>query len=120
MQIQYTNNKIDIKEKLKEMVGIEYLFRESISNIFVIQKCYRSNINTTTLLDLYYILNGIIFKAPTDKSIFTSRFINFTYFLDKALDIYDKKIELFEEVEIKESNDDLNEILKILSDYKLR
>ncbi|KCZ80342.1 hypothetical protein H312_02249 [Anncaliia algerae PRA339] len=121
MQMQYNANmKININERLKEMVGVEYSFRENISNIFIIQKSYRKDNEKTILLDLYYIMNGIVYKAPTDKSIFTSRFINSVASLNKALDIYNDRITLFDEINVKKDDEEFNEILKILADYKLR
>ena len=121
MQMQYTTlDKSEIEEKLKQMMGIEYKFKESINNIFIIEKVYRKSYNITELRDIYYIMNGVIYKAPSDKKLLTSRFINSAYFIDKALDIYLSKVVLFEQEEFKENDEEFNKIVKIINEYNLR
>jgi mediator of RNA polymerase II transcription subunit 6 len=80
-------------EKLKEMTGVEYVLVESNEpTLFIIRKQSRESSSLTTALDLFYILNGVIYKAPDLLSICTSRLRKMIYHFQNALQQVEKEV----------------------------
>ncbi|TBU07245.1 subunit 6 of mediator of RNA polymerase II transcription [Hamiltosporidium magnivora] len=134
MQTQY-NNLIDLKLKLNEMKGIQYIVDHTDTNntLFVIQKIKRYSSNDIELLNIYYIIHGNIYQSPTNIGIFKSRMCNMFFYLSEALDMYlDRriynpfkgssigKINTLEihESEIEEENEEVKFLYKIFNDFK--
>jgi len=52
----------------------------------VIEKRFRSSPVDTTTISVYYILNGVIFQAPTLKKIIDAKTQNAAFLLAKAFE----------------------------------
>ncbi|EPR78173.1 Mediator of RNA polymerase II transcription subunit 6 [Spraguea lophii 42_110] len=101
MQTQYQNG----TKFLEDMVGLEYMlnYNDEENILFIIYKINRHSITDFTLLNIYYIIHGTIYVAPTDADIFKSRLSNFYFHLNEALDLYLERrtFNLFTGYEIK-------------------
>ncbi|KAG0436396.1 Mediator of RNA polymerase II transcription subunit 6 [Dictyocoela muelleri] len=87
-------------DKLKEMVGIQYITHEyELENIRkLIEKCtgsslilfkiFRHSYHDFKLLTFYYVVDGFIYEANSDAQIFKVRISNFLFYCNKALDLF--------------------------------
>lgn len=73
----------EIQEKLTHLIGIEYFLFSSTEDCFIIGKQERKRENLE-LLCFYYVLNGVIYQAPTIKEILLSRLEAAMWFLNQA------------------------------------
>jgi hypothetical protein len=93
MQTRYTAfaneplSQAAIREKLQNMVGIEYILKEAKPpSYFLIQKIYRSSPTNISLLGEVYLINGTIYQAPSLESLLHFRLSSILDNLDKAWD----------------------------------
>ena len=56
-------------------MGIEFVLTtaDDEQNLYIIDKRYRSSPIEATTISVFYILNGVIFQAPTLKKIIDSK-----------------------------------------------
>ncbi|EJW01210.1 hypothetical protein EDEG_04059 [Edhazardia aedis USNM 41457] len=96
MQTKYTGNEItddEIDEKLKEMVGVQYILAKSLDEdqLFIIYKIDRFTRVEYDVLQIYYVLNGNIYQSPTNHALLSSRLSNSLYFINEAIDMLGKR-----------------------------
>ena len=74
-------------EHLISMVGIEYVLDEhniSEPNLYVIKKQLRESPRKAELLEIYYIIDGIIHQSPDLLQLFRSRISKASYYLGNS------------------------------------
>ncbi|KAM0688204.1 Mediator of RNA polymerase II transcription subunit 6 [Conglomerata obtusa] len=104
MQTKYTNL-TEIKENLSQMKGTQYILFSSNDDksLFVISKINRISSVQYETLCIYYIMNGTIFQAPTNKNLYDSRVCNAFFYLYECLDLLCcKSFDCFAGFDVKE------------------
>ncbi|KAF6035738.1 MED6 [Bugula neritina] len=73
-------------EQLVNLTGIEYkLVHVQPPILYIIRKQYRQNSESVTPMAHYYVIGGIIYKAPDVCTLVNSRMMNTTFSLNEAL-----------------------------------
>ncbi|KAF7684617.1 Mediator of RNA polymerase II transcription subunit 6 [Astathelohania contejeani] len=127
MQTQFSNLS-EIKNRLEEMEGIEFMLANFSENLFIIHKIQRRSKYNWSVISVYYILFGNIYMAPTNLSIYKARIANSLFYLNEAIDLYLErwKFDPFKGVSFGENNrgsvqnEDDEEIVfaaKIINDF---
>ncbi|KAG0048323.1 Mediator of RNA polymerase II transcription subunit 6 [Gryganskiella cystojenkinii] len=88
MQTQF-NNLGEMKQRLSEMVGVEFaLVHERYPTLFIIQKQYRnpkaSDGPTVLPLAIYYVLHGNIFMCPDLQTLLSNRVLGSLHHVESA------------------------------------
>ena len=76
-------------EHLVTMVGLEYTLDEvniSEPNLFVIKMQYRKSPREISLREIYYCIDGIIFKSPDMLDLVRSRIAKTSHYLGNSFD----------------------------------
>ena len=71
------------------MTGVQFVISkyEPEHNLFWIQKRYRISANKYDVVSVYYVLNFVIFQAPTLSHIVDTRINNSIFFQKKAFEV---------------------------------
>jgi mediator of RNA polymerase II transcription subunit 6 len=71
-------------EHMKGMVGMEYVLDElnmCEPHLYVIKKQHRESPRKSELLEIYYVIDGIIYQSPDLLQLFRSRISKASYYL---------------------------------------
>ena len=90
-------------QRLRELPGIVYRLDETrteerpptettaAQTLYVIQKLSRDNRGVESTLRYYYVLNGVVFEAPTIAAIVRARLLRLGFYLKDAFDMANPK-----------------------------
>ncbi|KAM0677301.1 Mediator of RNA polymerase II transcription subunit 6 [Binucleata daphniae] len=121
MQTKYTNL-IEIKEDLNKMKGMQYVldYCNTEKTLFVINKIDRKSPYDYDILTVYYVMNGTIYQAPTNNTVYKSRLFNAYHHIYNCVDLLENtKFDCFEGFDVtKEEDYDENTIENIGFLYK--
>ncbi|KAI5186421.1 mediator of RNA polymerase II transcription subunit 6 [Nematocida homosporus] len=71
---------------LEKMSGVQYVVhRAEEPYLFIIKKCYRHTPEKTVTLDYYYVMNGTVYQAPTEKEVSRTRQTNILFSMMETL-----------------------------------
>jgi mediator of RNA polymerase II transcription subunit 6 len=86
MQARFTDNAA-LLTQLHKMTGIEYaVVKSTPPKLFVIAKQERHSPEKVSIQNVYYVLDGSVFMAPSLQSIVSSRVTASLHYLGDALD----------------------------------
>lgn len=85
MQTEYSGFG-EVKSLLSTMKGVEYSVDHSEPPfLFTIKKHLRESSTSVSVLDIYYVIYGTVYKSPTARELVNTRLTNVLFLLTSAL-----------------------------------
>ncbi|EHY65855.1 mediator of RNA polymerase II transcription subunit 6 [Nematocida ausubeli] len=77
----------DLETFLSKMCGVQYTITYALEPaLFIIKKCERLSPEKVRVIDYFYVMNGTVYQAPTEKEVFSTRYTNILFSMFSSLE----------------------------------